>query len=99
MSPELYLKAIVEPLLSHPESLVIKTKKDDMGILLTMTLHRADMGPVIGKEGETAKAIRTIMRVHGSRNSARVAFKITEPDGSMRYTEKTEWAADKDLLA
>jgi hypothetical protein len=39
---------------------------------------------VIGREGQTAKALRTILRVIGARNNARVNLKINEPAGSTR---------------
>jgi len=42
------------------------------------------MGMVIGREGATAKAIRTLLRVVGAKNNARVNLKINEPEGSTR---------------
>ena len=38
----------------------------------------------IGKEGATAKALRTILRVVGMKNNARVNLKINEPEGGKR---------------
>jgi predicted RNA-binding protein Jag len=43
-----------------------------------------DMGIVIGREGQTAKALRTLLRVIGAKNNARVNLKINEPEGSER---------------
>ena len=40
------------------------------------------MGKVIGRQGNTAKAIRTILRVVGMKHNARVNLKINEPEGS-----------------
>jgi hypothetical protein len=40
------------------------------------------MGKVIGRSGATAKAIRTILRVVGMKNDARVNLKIEEPEGA-----------------
>jgi hypothetical protein len=42
------------------------------------------MGKVIGRTGNTAKAIRTLLRVVGMKNNARVNLKITEPEGGSR---------------
>jgi hypothetical protein len=42
------------------------------------------MGKVVGRQGNTAKAIRTLLRVVGMKNSARVNLKINEPAGGMR---------------
>jgi len=53
-----------------------------MGVLLELSVNPEDMGKVIGKAGATAKSIRTLLRVLGSRNDARVNLKIIEPEGS-----------------
>ncbi|MEX0594491.1 MAG: KH domain-containing protein, partial [Patescibacteria group bacterium] len=45
------------------------------------TVNQEDMGKVIGREGRTAKAIRSLLRVFGARASARINLKIVEPDG------------------
>jgi hypothetical protein len=47
-----------------------------------LSVNPEDMGKVIGKAGATAKSIRTLLRVLGSRNDARVNLKIIEPEGS-----------------
>jgi hypothetical protein len=52
-----------------------------MGVLLELSVSPEDMGKVIGKAGATAKSIRTLLRVLGSRNDARVNLKIVEPEG------------------
>jgi len=40
-----------------------------------------DMGLLIGRSGSTAKAVRTLARIVGMRNNARVNLKIEEPEG------------------
>jgi predicted RNA-binding protein Jag len=55
-----------------------------MGVLITLDVHPEDMGMIIGREGATAKALRTLLRVIGARNNARVNLKINEPEGSER---------------
>jgi hypothetical protein len=55
-----------------------------MGVLITLTVNPADMGKIIGRMGNTAKAIRTLLRIIGMKNNARVNLKINEPEGSMR---------------
>jgi ribosomal protein S3 len=52
-----------------------------MGVLFTLDLHADDMGKVIGRSGNTAKAIRTLLRVVGMKHNARVNLKINEPPG------------------
>ena len=55
-----------------------------MGVLLTLDVNAADMGKVIGRMGNTAKAIRTLLRVVGMKNNSRVNLKISEPVGGLR---------------
>ncbi|MEI9966853.1 MAG: KH domain-containing protein [Candidatus Moraniibacteriota bacterium] len=53
-------------------------------MLITLDVNPKDMGMVIGREGMTAKALRTLLRVIGARNNARVNLKINEPEGGER---------------
>ena len=75
-----FLEYMVKGLVNHPDDVVIKRKVDEMGVLLTLSVHPDDMGQIIGKMGNTAKSIRTLLRVVGMRNDARVNLKINEPE-------------------
>ena len=77
-----YVISILTPLLDQPQELSISETQDPMGILLTIALHKDDMGVVIGKAGETAKALRHLARIVGIKGNARVSLKIAEPEGS-----------------
>ncbi|MFZ2886383.1 MAG: KH domain-containing protein [Minisyncoccia bacterium] len=79
-----FLEYVVKALVDHPESVTIKRTVDEMGVLLTLAVHKDDMGKIIGRSGATAKAIRTVLRVVGMKNEARVNLKIEEPEGSDR---------------
>lgn len=79
---QIFLEYVVKALVDNPDSVVIKRTVDEMGVLLTMSVHKDDMGKIIGRSGATAKAIRTILRVVGMKNEARVNLKIEEPEGS-----------------
>ncbi|MEK7209227.1 MAG: KH domain-containing protein [Patescibacteria group bacterium] len=81
-SDQEFLEFIVKALVDHPEEVKIARKVDEMGVLLTLDLNREDMGKIIGRQGNTAKAIRTLLRVAGMKNNARVNLKINEPEGS-----------------
>ena len=78
------LEYVVKQLVDHPEAIKISRTIDERGVLLLLDVHPEDMGKVIGKLGNTAKAIRTILRVVGIKNGARVNLKINEPEGSTR---------------
>ncbi len=77
-----FVEHIVKSLVNHPEDVSVERKIDEMGVLLTLKVNPADMALVIGKRGSTARAIRTLARIIGLRNHARVNFKIEEPEGS-----------------
>ena len=79
-----FLEYVVKALVDNPNDVKIDRKVDEMGVLITMTVNPADMGKIIGRQGNTAKAIRTLLRVIGMKNNARVNLKINEPEGSMR---------------
>lgn len=79
---EQFLEYVVKALAEHPEDVKIKRTVDEMGVLLMLSVNKDDMGKIIGRSGATAKAIRTILRVVGMKNDARVNLKIEEPEGS-----------------
>lgn len=79
-----FLDFVVRALVENPNDVKIQRTVDEMGVLLTLDVNAADMGKVIGREGNTAKAIRTLLRVVGMKNNARVNLKISEPEGGMK---------------
>lgn len=76
-----FLETVVTSLVDHPESVKCTRTVDEMGVLLTLDVHAEDMGKIIGRSGNTAKAIRTLLRVVGMKHDARVNLKINEPEG------------------
>lgn len=79
-----FVEYVVKMLVDFPDDVKVTRKIDEMGVLITLDVNAKDMGMVIGREGMTAKAIRTLLRVIGARNNARVNLKINEPEGSER---------------
>lgn len=79
-----FLEFVVKGLVDNPNSVSIDRTVDEMGVLLTLKVDPADMGQIIGRQGQTARAIRTLLRVVGAKNNARVNLKIYEPEGSNR---------------
>lgn len=78
-----FLDFVVKALVEHPEDVKIVRTVDEMGVLMNLDVHKDDMGKIIGREGNTAKAIRTLLRVVGMKNNSRVNLKINEPAGGM----------------
>ena len=89
-----FLEYVVKALVDHPEEVKINRTVDEMGVLLTLAVNKDDMGKVIGRSGATAKAIRTILRVVGMKNDARVNLKIEEPEGSERSSGAPAYERD-----
>src|SRR3989344_1983471 len=79
-----FLEYVVKMLVDNPSDVKVNRQVDEMGVLLTLDVNAADMGKVIGRSGNTAKAIRILLRVVGMKNNARVNLKINEPAGSTR---------------
>ncbi len=77
-----FLDMIIKLIVTEPGAVEITRTVDDLGVLITLKVSKEDMGRVIGKDGQTAKAIRTLLRAIGSRNNVRVNMKILEPEGS-----------------
>jgi len=74
----------VKSLVDHPEDVKTDRVVDEMGVLISLHLNPEDMGQVIGRQGQTAKALRTLLRVVGAKHKARVNLKIVEPEGGRR---------------
>lgn len=79
-----FLEYVVKSLVDVPDAVKVDRKVDEMGVLISLRIDPADMGKVIGRNGNTAKAIRTLLRVVGMKNHARVNLKIEEPPNSDR---------------
>ena len=82
------LEYIVKGLVDHPDDVNIEHKVDEMGVLLTLKVHPEDMGQIIGRQGSTARAIRTLVRIAGLKAQARVNLKIEEPEGGRQPREE-----------
>jgi hypothetical protein len=85
-----FLEYVIKNLVDHPEAVKVSRVVDEMGVLLTLDIDPEDMGKVIGRMGNTAKAVRTLLRVVGMKNNARVNLKINEPEGGKRSKEYAE---------
>jgi len=91
-----FVEYVVKQLVTKPEKVQTERKIDELGVLIELVVDREDMGVIIGKEGKTAKAIRTLLRVLGAKNDARINLKIVEPEGEAgRKPEKKEEIDDE----
>ena len=72
------IKTIVTSLVDHPDAVSIETKEDDNRITYVLSVHKEDMGKVIGKQGRVAKAIRTVVYAAGSTQQKKIYLEISE---------------------
>lgn len=80
-----FVEFVVKALVSNTDAVQVTRTVDEMGVLLCVDVHPTDMGKIIGKEGNIAKALRTLLRTVGMKNNARVNLKINEPVGGRRH--------------
>lgn len=79
-----FLEYIVKAVVAIPEDVSVERTVDERGVLLTLKINPSDMGYIIGRRGQTAQAVRTLLKIVGAKNNARVNLKIYEPEGSRR---------------
>lgn len=77
-----FLRYVLEAIVEDRNELVVEGRLDDLGVLLTVQVSERDMGKLIGKGGQTVKALRTLIRVIGGNSAERVNIKILEPQSS-----------------
>ncbi len=85
-----FVEFVIKSIVDHPDDVKTDRSVDEMGVLLTLKVNPEDMGQVIGREGGTARAIRTLLRVIGAKHNARVNFKIEEPEGGRVMRPRNE---------
>jgi predicted RNA-binding protein YlqC (UPF0109 family) len=88
MKDQEFVEYVVKALVDSPEKVKVERRVDEMGVLITLDVDASDMGKIIGRDGATAKALRTLLRVVGMKNNARVNLKINEPEGRGVYKEE-----------
>jgi len=84
-----FVEYVVKALVDNPNDVKTERTVDEMGVLITLHVNPADLGQVIGRQGQTAKSIRTLLRVVGAKNHARVNLKIHEPEGTRKSSQSS----------
>jgi len=91
------LEFVVKNLVDNSDAVKVTRKVDEMGVLLSVKVDKEDVGKLIGRQGNTAKAIRTLLRVVGLKNRARVNLKIEEPEGGSMQPRAPRGRSDVDM--
>lgn len=89
-----FVEYVVKSLVPHPDDVKVERKVDEMGVLVTLTVNPDDMGYVIGKQGQTAKALRTLLKIIGAKNNARINFRINDTRGGAPRAPKADVDTD-----
>lgn len=93
-----FLEYVIKALVDEPDQVKVARTVDEMGVLLTLEVGAVDMGKIIGRQGNTAKAVRTLLRVVGMKNNSRVNLKINEPVGGLRSPERSAPASSSSTV-
>jgi uncharacterized protein len=72
------VEAIARALVDHPEEVQVKSVQGSQVIVLELRVHPEDLGKVIGRQGRTAKAIRTLLGAGGMKAHKRFTLEILE---------------------
>lgn len=76
-----FVDFVVKSIVNNADAVETERTVDERGVLITLTVDPSDMGYVIGRQGQTARALRTLLKIVGAKNNARVNLKINEPEG------------------
>ena len=98
LDDQAFLEYVVKAIVGNPNDVKAVRTVDERGVLLSLHINPADMGFVIGRQGQTARAIRTLLKIIGTKNNARVNLKIVEPEGGRHSrTDDVDTSAVDDL--
>lgn len=78
---QLFLEEIIKAIVNNPDEVKVTRTVDERGVLLTLDVNPTDIGYVIGRRGNTIRAVRTLLKVVGAKNNALVNLKVNEPEG------------------
>jgi hypothetical protein len=76
-----FVEDVIRAIVNNPNDVKSARTIDERGVLITLDVNPADMGYVIGRQGQTARSVRTLLKIVGAKNNARVNLKINEPVG------------------
>ena len=69
---------VARALVDHPDDVTVRVIEGERTKVLELKVHPDDMGQVIGKQGRTAKAIRTMLSAAATKENVRAVLEIVE---------------------
>jgi uncharacterized protein len=94
-----FVEFVARALVNKPEAVSVERTVDEMGVLITLKVDPSDMGYIIGRQGGTARAFRTLLRTVGAKHNSRVNLKIYEPEGRERPPRREDDRAPRESSA
>lgn len=76
-----FLEYVIKAIVNQPEDVKIQRSIDERGVLLNLKVNPKDVGIVIGRKGQTVTAIRTLLKIIGTREKAYVNLRVELPEG------------------
>lgn len=72
------VESIAKALVDHPDQVQVKAVEGEQVTVLELRVHPEDLGKVIGRQGRTAKSIRTLLGAAGMKLKKRFTLEILE---------------------
>ena len=72
------VRYLAESLVTNPDAVEIRESENDGASVIELKVAKEDLGRIIGKQGRTAKSIRTLLNAAASRENRRVTLEIVE---------------------
>ncbi len=98
MKDQQFLEYVVKSLVNHPEDVKTTREIDDRGVKITLHVNPEDMGYIIGRQGQTARALRILLKIVGAKDDARVSMVIFEPEEMRRQHQEKKGAMMGDSM-
>lgn len=74
------VRFLVEKIVDHPQDVRLGKEKQEGGLIIKLSVHPEDMKVVIGKGGETIRALRDLLYVKASKQGKRVSLVLEEEE-------------------
>jgi hypothetical protein len=69
---------LAKSLVNHPDAVEVKETEGETASVLELRVAKEDLGRIIGKQGRTAKSIRTLLNAAASRTNRKIVLEIVE---------------------
>lgn len=76
-----FLEYVIKAIVNYPDDVKIERTIDERGVLLNLRVNPKDVGIVIGRKGQTVTAVRTLLKIIGTKEKAYVNLKVELPEG------------------